>query len=284
MLDAYDVLMNDEELLEQGQMGIERLRSDPSDLHRKQGGARQFARRASQNSSRQQIREIRDTARRQLIDLGDGLIRADSGKIVFWFGTNAAPDPAHNLRAQKEIDQAAQDAAVEIRKNPDLEFRRKLTDGTFEAKAIRFGSAKCLSCHAGAKQNGVAAVAAVVYRKGIQKPRDIGAKPEQSTISANSIEKLFGLPVYPSSSAPGNVQIYSFPKQKSAYVNYRTKDSTDQVFSFYRRALSKVGNATIVEGSGWLKYEFGDASFGQIRVGDHQGESSLNLTFHRLIK
>lgn len=279
MLNAYGVLMNDWELLEQGQMGIERLRSDPSDLHRKKGveGKR------VPNPSRERIRDIRDIARKQKVELGDGLIRAGSGKIVFWYGSNAAPDEAHQLRARKEVEDVASEAASAIRRHPNVEFRRKLMGGTFVAKAIRFESPKCLSCHEGAKQNGVAAIAAVVYRP-LKPPIDPRAKVQENELALESVPREFGLNVYPSRSTTPTAKLYETMRIKSAFVAFRTKDSAMDVMDLYRKALATKPGIFMQQGDGWLSYEFGDSSYGRIRTSVESGETLVHLNLQRLIK
>lgn len=163
MLKAYEALMNDWDLLKGGQFGRMRLELDPSTPHRAAAREGKGEKVKGPNVNQKRLGELRRDARVQGISMVDMLIRKDSGKIVFHSGTRLRVSKKNS--PEDELDRAAREAAKVLSGGSSQPFIKNLSNGVFTAMPIRFRSELCVSCHKGAKVNGVAAIAAVITAK-----------------------------------------------------------------------------------------------------------------------
>lgn len=291
MLEAYCQLMNDESLLDKGLMGTSRLGPlDPSYFHASDENGRE---RVSPGPTQRAVRDLRLVASKEGLYLGDGLFAATDhrapskspvkssglGRISFWNGTKGARGVAFQIKNELELKSVAVEAAKAVKERPDDVFQKEMEAGRLYALAIRYERKRCLTCHAGAKLNDVAGVAAVV----------VGNRPPDYEFIGKSIklpppsspDESMHMPIYPSSQVKADQsQLIRYPDSDRLWLEMTTSDSNDQVLDYYEKILRTNPQARVVRASPrYLRYEFGDQYFGTIGVRQTEGQTLISCTF-----
>lgn len=160
LLDSYDDLMNDLELLKKGEMGVGRL-VDVNDLSLKRSqppGVGTMSR--ARSHAKDALRNLRILNRGSGEHfVGDGLI-APKGKELY-----AAWSPGTVKPAEREaLDALARYARASMFNEPKRIVTRPVGEGYATAKPILFRHKSCMDCHAGKKVGDVAAIAVVTWR------------------------------------------------------------------------------------------------------------------------
>lgn len=160
LLDSYDELMNDLELLKKGEMGVGRLRPINPDVFKRPPATDAGTMSLNKSHARDAIRKLRRTtgASGERF-VGDGLI-APKGKELY-----AAWSPGTLKPAEREaLDALARYARTPMFKEPKRIETRAVGEGYATAKPILFRHKSCMSCHPGKKVGDVAAIAVVTWK------------------------------------------------------------------------------------------------------------------------
>lgn len=152
LLDSYDELMNDLELLKKGEMGVSRL-VDVNDFSLK----RMSKARSHAKDAIRKLRTLNRASGEHFV--GDGLI-APKGKELY-----AAWSPGTVKPAEREaLDALARYARTSMFNEPKRIVTRTVGEGYATAKPILFRHKSCMDCHSGKKVGDVAAIAVVTWK------------------------------------------------------------------------------------------------------------------------
>jgi hypothetical protein len=287
MLDAYVVLMNDEDLLDKGMFGGSRVPQPPGAGHGR-GPLISY-----DSPSRQRIIDLRREVEASGGTIGDGFIRTRPaprggapGDVPVWTHFFGASNPANTLRARQEFNTATAEALQRIAKDRSAIYVKQIGTSTMMAKAIPFQSKTCLNCHTDAKVGDTAAIAAVVIRPKPPAQADMGRNGQGHNFDVKT-ERVFGLPTYPEASCPDGP---SFGSQGGFVFSgqYRTDDSADAVLAYYERMIRtkekpfvqvrRMGDGRV------LRYEFGDVYHGTITCGSGSEGSWISYEMRRFVR
>ncbi len=158
LLDAYDNLMNDLKLLDEGVLGVNRIPSDPTELvHTKSS----LGRTPTKSVTREAIVTHRQALRSEGLSLvGDGMI-AREGKQDFLFWSQPR---TIDIAFTGPLSKLAADARETMFDEPKRLVTRAVGDGYATAKPILFRHKRCMECHTDKKVGDVAAIAVVTWK------------------------------------------------------------------------------------------------------------------------
>lgn len=176
VLDAYQRVMNDQEVLDKGLMGSTRVISEPAAAFHGSAGAKldkSLAFSISDSASQSVLRKVLAEARGLGFTVEHGIIRTkkppkrENGRSFFASDNGVFSFMSSSYSSKKkeeqpeELEMLGSEALKAISSGKSPVFSKTVMNVTFRAKPIRFAGAKCASCHQGAFVGEVAAIAAV---------------------------------------------------------------------------------------------------------------------------
>jgi hypothetical protein len=163
MLIAYDGVMNDLLLVDEGLFADMRIPRKPGERH---AVANRVRNTGVRTESQFQIVSLRKHNSQARIELGDGLVSANGDKIRSWDGSKGATSVTNQIRSDQILRAALPRLSKAAAKSPGNVVSMDLESAKLYARAITYRDAACLKCHPGEKVGNVAAIAAVVRASG----------------------------------------------------------------------------------------------------------------------
>lgn len=306
MLAAYSELMNNLELLDRGQFGIERIPGDPAILwhQNKQAGVGYFSNHLERTGFlpvQTKLRELRNEAKEKGGSFGDGLLGSGAspdnvsravyldGKpavpIRFWAGVVTSLSESHEIRSRKAFAKAAQRAYQAVQSNPGRDFQTEVNGGTLFARAIKFESRKCISCHPGKEVGSVAAVAAAF--SGRAKPKAIVIRdPGPGSIPGVRLSAL-GLKELPDSVEVEKPRGREFSTHRLYSYQFDSDLPAQAIVDFYVAQIKRIPDSAYeVKLTGpettWLQFEWGEKSTGRMMIDSRTKPRQIRLSIRNL--